>query len=96
MRRASCSLRRRAARLGGENREWTVCQVRTAAAALVEGLGLAERGAKGLAQRAARSIDRAQGENAKARESHWRSALAELGAMGIRLSRIIRCRWTKR
>jgi hypothetical protein len=82
--------------LGGENREWTVCQVRTAAAALVEGLGLGSRGAKRLAQRAARSIDRAQGENAKARESHWRSALAELGTMGIRLSRIIRCRWTER
>ena len=73
-----------------------MCQVRTAAAALVEGLGLGKRGAKKLAERAVRSIDRAQQENAKARESHWRRALAELAAMGIRLSRIIRCRWTKR
>jgi hypothetical protein len=35
-------------------------------------------------------------ENVKARESHWRSALAELGALGVQLSRIIRCRWNKR
>ena len=59
-------------------------------------MGLGKRGAKKLAERAVRSIDRAQQENAKARESHWRSALAELGAMGIRLSRIIRCRWAER
>jgi len=81
---------------GGEKPELTLCQVRTAAAAVVEGFGLEQRGAKELARGAARSIDRAQRENAKARESHWRSALAELGAMGIRLSRIIRCRWARR
>ena len=60
------------------------------------GIRVGIEGAKKLAQRAARSIERAQQENAKARESHWRSALAELGAMGIHLSRIIRCRWTER
>jgi hypothetical protein len=57
---------------------------------------LGEEGARELAERAARSIDRAQRGNAKARESHRRSALAELKAMGVQLSRITRCKWIKR
>ena len=44
--------------LRGKKPGLTVCQVRTAAAALVEGLGLGQSGAKRLAGRAARSIDR--------------------------------------
>ena len=72
-----------------------MCQVRTAAAALVEGFGLGQAAAQRLAERAARSIEHAQGQNAKARESHWRSAVARLKAAGIQMSQIIRCKWIK-
>ena len=81
--------------MGGKNPELTVCQVRTAAAAVVEGLRLGTA-VKELAERAARTIERAQRENSEARESHRRDALAELKAMRIDLSKIIQCRWTER
>ena len=81
--------------LRGKKPDLTVCQVRTAAAASVAGSALGEEAANRLAERAARSIERAQRKNARARESHWRRALTELRAAGIRLSQIIRCKWMK-
>ena len=75
----------------GENPDLTVCQVRTAMAAVVRGWGLGAVAAEVLRERAAEQIRWTQQQNAKARASHTKRTIRTLHAAGIRLADLKNC-----
>ena len=72
----------------------TVCQIRTAAAALVRSWGLGHRAAKLILEAAAAELAYTQRRNATARKSHTRTTCRKLAALGIRLTGLPRCAWS--
>ena len=76
---------------GGKNPDLTVCQVRTAMAAVVRGWGLGAVAAEVLRERAAEQIRWTQQQNAKARASHTKRTIRTLHAAGIRLADLKNC-----
>ena len=78
---------------GEKNPELTVCQVRTATAALVRACQLGGRAARTILAAAAADIAYAQRRNATARRSHTRKKLAHLAAQGLNPSELPACRW---
>ena len=73
----------------------TVCQVRTAAAALVRSWGLGRKAAGLILDAAAAELEYTQRRNALARRCHTRTACKKLAALGIRLTALPRCGWGK-
>ena len=73
----------------------TVCQVRTAAAALVRSWGLGRKAAALILEAAAAELKYTQRRNALARRSHTRTTRQKLAALGIRLTCLPRCGWAK-
>ena len=73
----------------------TVCQVRTAAAALVRSWGLGRHAAKLIIAAAAAEIAYTQRRNAQARRSHTKTTRRKLAALGIQLTQLPRCGWSE-
>jgi hypothetical protein len=69
----------------------TICQVRTAANALLDALPLSEADRKQRLAKVARVLQETQHQNAKSRASHTKSRLRELRAIGINLKRLSCC-----
>ena len=78
---------------GEKNPELTVCQVRTATAALVRACQLGRRAARTILEAAAADIAYTQRRNAAARRSHTRTKLQVLAETNIQLHRLPRCQW---
>ncbi len=79
---------------GGKNPELTVCQLHTAMAAVVRSWWLSDPEAvERLLAKTAAKITRAQRRNAHARKSHAKRTRARLRELGIKLTRLKRCRW---
>ncbi|MCL6505267.1 MAG: hypothetical protein K6T86_21540, partial [Pirellulales bacterium] len=74
-----------------KNPEWTVCQVRMAADALVRSWQLPEEACERLLAKTARRIRYYQQRHAVARASHTRTASAKLQRQGITVSTLPRC-----
>lgn len=70
-----------------------MCQVRIAAAALVRSWSLGRTAAQTQIEAAARQIDYYQQRNATARQSHTKTTVRKLHALGITLTELPRCRW---
>ena len=70
-----------------------MCQLRTAAAALVQAWWLGRVLAARLLEHAAGKIEYQQGQNAKARRSHAKATRKRLRALGVRLGEVPRCKW---
>ncbi len=76
--------------MGKKNPDLTVCQVRTAADALVGSADLCPTCRRGHLARAAELITRAQARNRQAAACHRRATLARLDELGIDLA-TLRC-----
>ena len=78
---------------GEKNPELTVCQIRTAAAALVQSWSLGKNAGQVLLERTAENITYQQQQNAKARKSHTKRTRRKLRELGIRLATLTPCSW---
>src|SRR5262245_7538217 len=67
----------------GKNPELTVCQIRTAAAALVQSLWLRRAAGQELLERTAKKIVYQQQRNVRARTSHTKKTVRKLHRLGI-------------
>ena len=70
-----------------------MCQVRTAAAALVRSWSLGRTAANVLFEAAAKQIAYYQQRIAAARRCHTKKTLRKLHALGIQLTDLPRCKW---
>ena len=71
----------------------TVCQVRTAAAALVQSWWVAGRVPIQLLERTAVHINKTQRRNAAARKSPRKRTISRLHKLNIKLHSLPKCRW---
>ena len=69
----------------------TICQVRTAANALLDALPLGEADRKLRLAKTASILQETQHQNAKSRASHTKARLRELRAIGISVKRLPCC-----
>jgi hypothetical protein len=73
----------------------TVCQIRTAASALVQSWWLSHTAAGQLIERAARIIRDTQARKARSRKSHRKRTLRKLREIGVTISHLPRCEWRR-
>ena len=84
-------LARQTRRLRGENTEITLCQVRTAANALIDALPLQRRDRTLRLERASEKLVQDQQQNAAARRSHTKTRMGLLNERGIDLALLPCC-----
>jgi hypothetical protein len=70
-----------------------VCQVRSAAAALVQSWWLQGFAQREFLERAATIINQTQSRNAASRKSHRKRTIARLHKANITLQKLPKCRW---
>lgn len=70
-----------------------MCQVHTAAAALVRSWWLDDAATTQLLEQAVHEIQYTQARNALARKCHTKTTRRKLRALGIQLTKIRTCRW---